>query len=84
MALPFLLENHEEYLSKVFAFGRRTGIYETIGHQILINEKTFASKEFPLYITGLLAFLNLFFLLFKWTNIRTFFKDIRVIPFFNI
>jgi uncharacterized membrane protein len=80
IAYPFIIVNADGYFNKIFGIGRRIGLDHTVLHQLIVDEKTFMSPTYPKIIIGVLLSLNVFFLIFKWTNIRTFFKDIRVFP----
>lgn len=79
IAIPFLMENHKTYLEQSYDFSR-TFSYSCVNAWQIVSKKTYKSSAFSnamLYITlGLLTS----FLLFKWTNIRTFFKDVRLFP----
>ena len=82
IAYEFLKESWGCYFNEVFpTVGRVTSYYESLLYFFLGSENFLKySEEVKLFGFGMILVGNLIFLLFAWTNLRSFFRDMRIWP----
>lgn len=79
IAVPFIQANPKAFFAQAFDFGRKFWQHLSYNSRWVSN-MTYSHPAFVIagYVITLLVLLS--FLMFRWTSIRSFFKDIRLYP----
>lgn len=80
IGIPFINENPASYFNKAFEF-KREFLFKWSVNWNYLGEELATDPKFALALLSLHLLFLIFFLLMKWVNLKTIFKELSVWPF---